>query len=80
MGTMVRFAAANSQFKMTGATQKEGMRMRKFIYVVLISLTGLIGCVGMDGGKHQTDRSPRSVSTQTPAYEGTGVTDYTSEL
>ncbi len=61
-------------------TRKEGMRMGKLIYVVLISLTGLLGCVGMDGGKHQTDRSHGSVSTQNPEYEGTGVTDYTSEL
>ncbi len=49
------------------------MRMRKFICMVLISLIGLIGCVGADG-------SYKSVSTQDPEYEGTGVTDYTSEL
>jgi hypothetical protein len=49
------------------------MRIRKFIYVVLISLVGLIGCVG-------ADRSHTSVSTQDPAYEGTGFKDYTSEL
>jgi len=71
MGTVVISAAT---------TQKEGMGMRKFIYLVLISLTGLIGCVGMDGGKGQIDRGDRSVLTQSYDFEGTGATDYTSEL
>ena len=49
------------------------MRIRKFIYVLLISLIGVIGCVG-------ADRSYTPVSNQNPAYEGTGFKDYTSEL
>jgi hypothetical protein len=56
------------------------MKIKIFIYVVLIALAGLIGCIGTDVGKHQTDRPHTSVSTQDPAYEGTGFTDYTSEL
>ena len=49
------------------------MRIKKFICVVLISLIGLIGCVG-------ADRSYTPVSTQDPEYEGTGFKDYASEL
>jgi len=56
------------------------MKIRQFIYVVLITLTGLIGCVGMDGGKRQTDKGDRSVLTQNYDFEGTGVRDYTNEL
>ena len=56
------------------------MKIRQFIYVVLITFTGLIGCVGLDAGKRQTDRGDRSVLTQNYDFEGTGVTDYTSEL
>ncbi len=49
------------------------MIIKKFIYVVLMSFIGLIGCVGADG-------SHKSVSTQNPEYAGTGVKDPSSEL
>jgi hypothetical protein len=45
-----------------------GMKVKKFICAVLLSLIVLIGCVATDGPY-------QSVGFQRPEYEGTGVED-----
>lgn len=54
--------------------------MGRLICVVLISLIGFVGCVGVNGGNQQTGGDDMLNRPPSILFEGTGVKDSNSEL
>jgi hypothetical protein len=54
--------------------------MGRLICVVLISLIGFVGCVGVNGGNQKTGGDGMLDRPPNIQFEGTGVEDPNSEL